>query len=133
MPQFPQLAELPLEPVGEGLDNVALRVGTEWVFRFPLRDLGGHTMEGELAALPIMAPHLPVAVPEPVYVGRPELGYPYRFAGAPFIPGVSGETVPVGERAEDVFQISDETGAALTQETCAALRAALVRRLDRKN
>jgi [protein-PII] uridylyltransferase len=39
----------------------------------------------------------------------------------------------IGERAEDVFQISDEAGAALTAEACDALRTRLLQRLDRKN
>jgi [protein-PII] uridylyltransferase len=45
----------------------------------------------------------------------------------------AAKIMTIGERAEDVFQISDETGAALTAETCSGLRAALVRRLDRKD
>jgi [protein-PII] uridylyltransferase len=45
----------------------------------------------------------------------------------------AAKIMTIGERAEDVFQISDETGTALSAETCSALRAALVRRLDRKN
>jgi len=36
----------------------------------------------------------------------------------------------VGERAEDVFYISDESGAPLTREACAALKRKLIERLN---
>jgi [protein-PII] uridylyltransferase len=36
----------------------------------------------------------------------------------------------VGERAEDVFYISDESGAPLTKEACAALKKKLIERLN---
>ena len=36
----------------------------------------------------------------------------------------------VGERAEDVFYISDESGAPLTKEACAALKKKIIERLN---
>jgi aminoglycoside phosphotransferase (APT) family kinase protein len=37
--------------------------------------------------LPLIAAHLPVAVPEPVAVGEPGCGYPYRWAVHRWLPG----------------------------------------------
>jgi aminoglycoside phosphotransferase (APT) family kinase protein len=41
----------------------------------------------EATWLPQLAPHLPVAVPEPVALGEPGEGYPYRWAVHRWIPG----------------------------------------------
>jgi aminoglycoside phosphotransferase (APT) family kinase protein len=41
--------------------------------------------------LPVVARHLPVAVPVPVFVGEPGAGFPWRWSLAPWVPG---ETPP---------------------------------------
>jgi aminoglycoside phosphotransferase (APT) family kinase protein len=43
--------------------------------------------EREIAKLPLVAPLLPVAVPDPIYVGTPNDEYPWPFYGAPYIAG----------------------------------------------
>src|SRR6266849_3644209 len=37
--------------------------------------------------LPLLAPHLPLPIPAPEFVGIPDEGYPYPFAGYELIPG----------------------------------------------
>jgi len=87
--QFPELAPARLEPLGEGWDNVAYAVNGQYVFRLPRRKLGAELMAREARVLPRLAPHLPLPIPLPLFVGEPADGYPYPFAGYAQIPGVT--------------------------------------------
>ena len=53
----------------------------------PPHRLGDGTGRAGSEWLPRLAPHLPVAVPEPVAMGEPADGYPYRWAVHRWIPG----------------------------------------------
>ena len=86
--QFPELADAPLRRLAEGWDNVVWLVGERWAFRFPQRPMGAELIERELRVLPLIAPALPAPVPVPVFAGRPGVGYPWSFFGAPLIAGV---------------------------------------------
>lgn len=85
--QFAPLPERSVELVSEGWDYVVHRVDGRWVFRFPRREVVVEGTERELACLPALAELLPVAVPAPVFVGKPGNGYPWPFYGAAFLPG----------------------------------------------
>jgi len=87
--QFPELAPARLEPLGAGWDNVAYVVNGRWVFRFPRRKIAEGLLQNEARTLPRLAPHLPLRIPEPVWLGRPEGHYPYPFAGYELLPGVT--------------------------------------------
>ena len=86
--QFGPLPERSVELVAAGWDYTVFRVDGEWAFRFPRREVVLEPMARELAALRVLAPLLPVAVPAPVYVGRPSEGFPWPFYGARWLPGV---------------------------------------------
>jgi [protein-PII] uridylyltransferase len=45
----------------------------------------------------------------------------------------AAKIMTIGERAEDVFHVSTQTGGPLSEQDCETLRAALVERLDRKS
>ena len=85
--QFPPLPERSLVFLGEGWDYAAFLVDDALVFRFPRRKLGVAGTEREIAILPLLGPLLPVAVPNPVHVGRPSDDFPWPFYGAPYLPG----------------------------------------------
>lgn len=87
--QHPDLAELPLRPVGAGWDNVVFRLGTDLTVRVPRRAIGARLIESELSWLPELATGLPLPVPTPVRVGEPGEGYPWRWAVCRFVPGKS--------------------------------------------
>jgi aminoglycoside phosphotransferase (APT) family kinase protein len=96
--QFPQWAGLELRPVAEaGTDNVMFRLGDDLVVRLPRLPHGGDTVAREHRWLPYLAPRLPLAVPEPVGLGRAGEGYPlpwsvYRWrAGDHRMGGRAGE------------------------------------------
>lgn len=92
--QFPALAPARLEAFGVGWDNTAYLVNGRFVFRFPRRRVAAGFIEREARVLPLLAPHLPLAVPLPSHIGVPADGYPYSFAGYPLIPGVTACRVP---------------------------------------
>jgi aminoglycoside phosphotransferase (APT) family kinase protein len=87
--QFPGLAPAQIELLGIGWDNAAFLVNGNLVFRFPRRQIGAGLIERECRILPMLAPHLPLPVPIPTFVGQPEADYPYPFAGYELIPGTT--------------------------------------------
>ena len=79
--QFPQWASLPVEPVASsGTVNAIYRLGDDMAVRLPRVETWAGDLEKELEWLPRLAPHLPLAVPEPVAAGAPGEGYPWRWA-----------------------------------------------------
>jgi aminoglycoside phosphotransferase (APT) family kinase protein len=87
--QFPALAPVRLEALGTGWDNAAFLVNGRFVFRFPRRQIAIGLLEQEVRVLPLLAPHLPLPIPVPTFAGAPDSGYPYPFAGCPYIPGTT--------------------------------------------
>jgi aminoglycoside phosphotransferase (APT) family kinase protein len=86
--QFPQWAALPLHLLTPaGSDHVIYRLGQELSVRLPRH--GGATKQARKEAewLPRLAPHLPLAIPVPVEVGEPELGYPWPWAVTRWLDG----------------------------------------------
>ena len=74
--QFPQWAELAIEPVASaGTENAIYRLGDDMAVRLPLR-AWKTGVEKEHRWLPKLAPHLPLAVPVPLAKGTPADGYP---------------------------------------------------------
>ncbi|MFF7339895.1 aminoglycoside phosphotransferase family protein [Streptomyces sp. NPDC008163] len=104
--QFPQWAGLPLERLAQaGSDHVIHRLGRDLSVRLPRHAGAIGQARKELTWLPRLAPHLPLAVPEPVAVGEPGLGYPWPWAVTRWL---DGEPATV-EALED----SEETAVAL--------------------
>ncbi|MEV4118534.1 aminoglycoside phosphotransferase family protein [Micromonospora sp. NPDC049645] len=78
--QFPQWSALPLVAVpSPGTNNALFRLGPRLVVRLPLLERAIRQLDKDFSWLPRLAPHLPVAVPEPVAKGRPALGYPWSW------------------------------------------------------
>lgn len=79
--QFPDLADRALTIVEPwGTDNAVWRLGDDLVVRLPRIDGAQGQPDKEATWLPRLAPHLSVSVPEPVAVGEPAFGYPYRWS-----------------------------------------------------
>jgi aminoglycoside phosphotransferase (APT) family kinase protein len=93
--QFPELAADEVELVSEGWDYVVFRVDGEWAFRFPRREAVVSGTEREIAVLPALAARLPVGLPAPVFVGRPDGDFPWPFYGARYLAGVEATGHPV--------------------------------------
>jgi aminoglycoside phosphotransferase (APT) family kinase protein len=79
--QLPQWSALPVDPVSStGTVNAIFRLGDDLTVRLPRVATWAGDLEKELHWLPKLAPHLPLAVPEPVAGGEPGDGYPWRWA-----------------------------------------------------
>lgn len=86
--QMPDFADRQLTLVEPwGTDHGIWRLGDDLVVRLPRIHWATGQVEREAMWLPRLAPHLPVAVPEPVAVGEPGEGFPYRWAVHRWIPG----------------------------------------------
>lgn len=113
--QFPQWADLPIEPVLPlGTDNALYRLGDDMVARLPRRERPSLSLEKEREWLPRLAPHLPLAVPIPLATGKPGDGYPHEWSIYTWLEGEPA----TGERLADLGQAATDLAeliAALQQ------------------
>jgi len=78
--QFPQWADLPIEPVpSAGTDNALYRLGDDMAVRLP-RISWAAGVDKEHEWLPKLAPFLPLAIPIPLAKGNPGEGYPWQWS-----------------------------------------------------
>ena len=86
--QMPDLVDRPLTMVEPwGTDNAIWRLGDDLVVRLPRIHWATGQIDRDATWLPRLAPSLPIPIPEPVAVGEPGSGYPYRWAVHRWIPG----------------------------------------------
>jgi aminoglycoside phosphotransferase (APT) family kinase protein len=106
--QFPQwegLALRPVEPAGS--DHVIRRLGDDLTVRLPRHDGAIGQAEKELRWLPRLAPHLPLAIPAPVAVGRPALGYPWPWAVSRWLDGSVATVEGLADSAETAVALAE--------------------------
>ncbi|RDI35001.1 aminoglycoside phosphotransferase family protein [Lentzea flaviverrucosa] len=97
--QFPRWHGLPVtELVHGGTSHALYRLGGDLAVRLPRREWARDDPSKEAVVVPLVAPYLPVAVPEPLALGEPALGYPYQWS---VVRWVVGEMAPVEEVRED--------------------------------
>jgi aminoglycoside phosphotransferase (APT) family kinase protein len=98
--QFPRWADLPIRRVpSTGTDNAMFRIGAELCARLPRIEWAVRSLQREQRLLPMLAPHLPLAVPTPVALGRPTDEYPYPWSVQPWIEGVAATRELFGDPA----------------------------------
>ncbi len=86
--QLPQWAGLPVEPVASyGTDHDIYRLGDHLAARLPRIGWATSQAAKEAQWLPRLAPHLPLAVPVQLAIGRPAHGYPYDWSVYEWLPG----------------------------------------------
>jgi len=86
--QLPHLADRALRIVEPwGTDNGIWRLGDDLAVRLPRIAWAAGQVDREAAWLPRLAPRLSLPVPEPVAVGEPGHGYPFRWAVHRWLPG----------------------------------------------
>ena len=86
-------ADLSLEIVGEGWDNVMLRLGPSLAVRVPRRDLSARLVVHEQQWLAEIARRVDVEVPVPVVAGTPTDEYPWHWSVVPWVEGVAAGSV----------------------------------------
>jgi aminoglycoside phosphotransferase (APT) family kinase protein len=96
--QFPAWAERSVEPVASsGTDNAMFRLGDDLAVRLPRIGGAASSIVAERTWIPRLAPHLPVAVPEPVGVGEPTDDFRYPWTVCRWVDGANptvGDTTP---------------------------------------
>jgi aminoglycoside phosphotransferase (APT) family kinase protein len=79
--QFPEWGELPIKPVpSAGTDNALYRLGDDKAVRLPRIRSAVREVAKEHHWLPRLAPHLPLAIPQPLGKGEPAHGYPWPWS-----------------------------------------------------
>ncbi|GHF52436.1 phosphotransferase [Deinococcus metalli] len=87
--QCPQWVGLPIaRVVSSGTDNAMYTLGEARVVRLPRRSWAVDDIAKEATWLPRLAPHLPLAVPDPLFVGSPGEGFPFPWAVYSWLDGV---------------------------------------------
>lgn len=99
--QFPQWAHLPVTPlVPGGWDHRSFRLGESMVVRLP----SSYAYAGQVAKenhwLPVLAPLLPLTIPEPLALGEPAQGYPWKWAINRWIDGETAAEANVRDQSE---------------------------------
>ena len=79
--QFPRWAGLPVRPVEPGgWDNRTFRLGDDLSVRLPSAEAYAAQVAKEHRWLPRLAPLLPLLIPVPLALGRPDEGYPWPWS-----------------------------------------------------
>jgi aminoglycoside phosphotransferase (APT) family kinase protein len=105
--QFPRWSGLPLEPVEPGgSDHAIYRLGRELSVRLPRHAGAAGQAEKESRWLPFLAPYLPLAVPEPVAVGEPGSGYPWRWSVSRWLEGETATVEALADSAESARELA---------------------------
>jgi aminoglycoside phosphotransferase (APT) family kinase protein len=103
--QFPQWADLPIEPVrSAGTDNALYRLGDDMVVRLPRIHWAIGQADKEHRWLPRLAPFLPLAIPVPLAKGDPGAGYPWHWSVYRWL---EGENATI-ERIADLRQAATD-------------------------
>jgi aminoglycoside phosphotransferase (APT) family kinase protein len=86
--QFPQWARLPIDRVASsGTDHDIYRLGDHLAARLPRIESATRQAALEAEWLPKLAPHLPLAIPTQLAMGRPAEGYPFDWSVYEWLPG----------------------------------------------
>ncbi len=90
--QHPDLADLAIQMLASGWDNVMFRLGDQLTVRVPRRSAAAALVEHEQRWLPVLAPDLPLPVSAPVRIGRPTTFYPWSWSVLPWFDGIPAGT-----------------------------------------
>jgi len=118
--QFPHWADLPIRwASSSGTDHAIYRLGNDMSVRLPKIHWAIGQVEKEQRWLPILAPHLPLAIPVPLAIGEPGEGYPWQWCISPWFEGSDAPSEHIGDLTEaaidlaaflDAMQRIDTTG-----------------------
>jgi aminoglycoside phosphotransferase (APT) family kinase protein len=97
--QFPQWADLPIQPVTlGGWDNRTFHLGDRMSVRLPSAAHYAKQVEKEQQWLPRLAPHLPLPIPTPLAMGAPAEGYPWSWSIYRWLSGGPASVEPIADR-----------------------------------
>lgn len=108
--QFPQWESLPITPVAEsGWDNRSFRLGETMLIRMPTAAWYAAQVAKEQQWLPLLAPALPVPIPQPIAQGVPGLGFPWPWSIYGWLEGAPANLA----RVPDLRQFATDLAAFL--------------------
>lgn len=97
--QFPQWAHLPIRPVAHGgNDNRTYHLGEAMTVRLPSHAAYAAQVEKEQRWLPRLAPLLPLPIPAPLAMGRPDDSYPWAWSIYGWIDGEVAAKAGIADR-----------------------------------
>jgi aminoglycoside phosphotransferase (APT) family kinase protein len=112
--QFPELAPVSLQLIGEGWDSEAYAVNDELIFRMPKRREVETFLMRERCLLGRFADRLPLPVPRFEWNGAPTEHYPFQFSGYRRLSGVPAIERPDLWRRLEQAAIAEQLGVFLT-------------------
>lgn len=99
--QFPQWKDLSIQPVARGgWDNRTFHLGEKMLVRMPSAAVYAGQVEKEYHWLPKLAPLLPLQIPEPLAIGEPAYGYPWKWSIYRWIEGEAAGSSPIADLCE---------------------------------
>ncbi|MEU4080578.1 aminoglycoside phosphotransferase family protein [Streptomyces venezuelae] len=111
--RFPEWGGLPVRAVpSAGTDNVMFRLGDDLVVRLPRVAYAARHVEKEQRWLPLLAPHLPLAVPVPVGRAEPGPEFPHPWSVYRWLDGDDTYNAPLTDLAHAAVELG-RFGAAL--------------------
>ena len=106
--QFPVWRHLSIAPVDKsGWDNRTFHLGTRLLVRLPSAAEYAVQVEKEQKWLPILAPKLPLAIPAPVALGRPQFDYPFHFSIYRWIQGEPAASANIQDKVQFAKQLAN--------------------------
>jgi aminoglycoside phosphotransferase (APT) family kinase protein len=82
------------------------RLGDELCVRMPRRPGTIGQVEKDVRWLPRLAPRLPLALPEPLELGRPGAGYPYTWGVYRWLPGAESAIELLADPVQDAYTLA---------------------------
>jgi len=96
--QFPQWKDLPIRPVApQGCDNRTFRLGEHMLVRLPSGEEYARQVQKEQTWLALLAPNLPIAIPEPIAMGKPSKDYPWNWSVYRWLDGNSANIIELDD------------------------------------
>lgn len=106
--QFPQWSHLSIEPVkNSGWDNRTFHLGTEMLIRMPSAAEYAGQAKKEQIWLPKLASHLPLPIPTPIALGKPEEAYPWTWSINLWLPGNPAVTSKIDDLSQFAVQLAE--------------------------
>lgn len=110
--QFPHWAELPIRSVATpGWDNRTFHLGDDLLVRLPSAAEYALAVQKEHRWLPVIAPRVPLPIPEPVALGAPDDSYPHPWSIYRWLPGEPADRSPIADLDDFATSLADFLGA----------------------
>jgi aminoglycoside phosphotransferase (APT) family kinase protein len=106
--QFPQWAHLPVSPADiDGWDNATFRLGADMSVRLPSAEAYVKQVDKEHRWLPVLAPSLPLPIPQPLAKGVPSRGFPRPWSVYRWIDGETAEAGHIDSLTQFAKDLTD--------------------------